>query len=105
MAGCAVLIAALRKAAVPRALCLLIFAAMILHPAALTFNNHSMSDSFYTAILPLALGGSLLTLLTRKLAHAAWTGAAYAILWNTREESFLIPAILPVLLVLALLQR
>jgi hypothetical protein len=105
MAGYAVLIAALRRAAVPRALCLLIFAAMILHPAALTLNNHSMSDSFYAAILPLALGGSLLTLQTGKLAHAAWTGVAYAVLWNTREESFLIPAILAVILVLALLQR
>ncbi|HKP05268.1 MAG TPA: hypothetical protein VJU77_18105 [Chthoniobacterales bacterium] len=105
MAGYAVLILALRKAAVPRALCLFIFAAMILHPAALTFNNRSMSDSFYTAILPLALGGSLLTLLTAKWGHAAWTGVAYAVLWNTREESFLIPVILAVILVLALLQR
>jgi hypothetical protein len=31
----------------------------------------------------------LLTLFTKKLGHAVWTGAAYAILWNTREESFL----------------
>ncbi|MFZ1218314.1 MAG: hypothetical protein WAO00_03435 [Chthoniobacterales bacterium] len=105
MAGFAVLIVALRKAAVPRTLCLLIFAAMIFHPAALTFNNHSMSESFYAAILPLALGGSLLTLLTAKFGHAAWTGAAYAVLWNIREESFLIPLILAVFFLLALLQR
>src|SRR6266404_5032178 len=105
MAGYAVLIAALRKAAVPRALCLVIFALMILHPAALLYNNHSMSDSFYTAILPLALGGSLLTLFTRKFSHAVWTGVAYAVLWNTREESFLIPVILAVFFALALFQR
>lgn len=105
MAGYAVLIAAFRKAAVPRWLCLVLFALMILHPAALLFNNHSMSDSFYAAILPLALGGSLLTLFTRKFFHAVWTGVALAVLWNTREESFLIPLILIVLFALALWQR
>ena len=50
-AGYAALIAALRKAAIPRWLCLTLYALMILHPASLLFNNHSMSDSFYTAIL------------------------------------------------------
>jgi hypothetical protein len=105
MAGYAALIAAFRKAGIPRWLCLALFALMILHPASLLFNNHSMSDSFYTAILPLALGGSLLTLFTKKFVHAIWTGAAYAVLWNIREESFLIPLILIVLLVLALWQR
>jgi hypothetical protein len=105
MAGYGVFIAALRRAGLPRALCLIIFALMILHPASLLFNNHSMSDSFYAAILPLALGGSLLTLFTRKFSHAVWTGVAYAVLWNTREESFLIPIILAVFFLLALLQR
>ncbi len=104
MAGSAVLIAALRKASVPRAICLIIFGLMILHPASLLYNNHSMSDSFYAAILPLALGGSVLTLLTRKFLHAVWTGVAFAVLWNTREESFLIPIILVVFFALALLQ-
>jgi hypothetical protein len=105
MAGYAVLVVALRKAALPRVLCLFLFGAMILHPASLTFNNHSMSDSFYAAILPLALGGSLLTLFTSKFCHAASTGVAFAVLWNTREESFLIPAILLVVLGLAFLLR
>src|SRR5205814_7957024 len=40
MAGYTVLIAALRKAAVPRGLCLVIFALMILHPASFAFNAH-----------------------------------------------------------------
>ncbi|HEX8898224.1 MAG TPA: hypothetical protein VF751_05965, partial [Chthoniobacterales bacterium] len=105
MAGYGALIAALRKAAVPRWLCLVLFALMILHPASFLYNNHSMSDSFYTAILPLALGGSLLTLFTKRFLHAVWTGAAYAVLWNTREESFLIPVILAVFFALALWQR
>jgi hypothetical protein len=105
MAGWAVLIAALRKAAVPRGLCLVIFALMVLHPVSFLYNNHTMSDSFYTAILPLALGGTLLTLFTKRFVHAAWTGAAYAVLWNTREESFLIPPILVVWFLIALWQR
>jgi hypothetical protein len=105
MAGYAVLVGALRKAAVPRWLCLIIFALMILHPASFLYNNHTMSESFYTAILALALGGSLLTLFTRKFVHAVWTGVAFAVLWNIREESFLIPLILLVFFVLALWQR
>lgn len=105
MGGYLVLIAALRKAGAPRALCLIIFAAMILHPASLTFNNYSMSDSFYAAILPLALGGLLLSLFTAKMVHALWTGIALAVLWNTREESFLIPLFLVVFFGLAFLQR
>lgn len=105
MAGYAILIAAFRKAGVPRLLCGVIIAAMILHPATLTFNNDSMSDSFYAAILPLTLGGSLLTLFTRKFSHAVWTGATYAVLWNTREESFLIPLVLVVVFALALWQQ
>lgn len=105
MTGYAALIVAFRKAALPCWLCLVLFALMILHPASLLFNNHSMSDSFYAAILPLALGGSLLILFTKKFVHAVWTGAAYAVLWNTREESFLIPIILIVFLALALWQR
>lgn len=105
MGGWAVLIAALRKAAVPRELCLAIFALMVLHPVTLLYNNQSMSDSFYTAILPLALGGSLLTLFTKRFVHAVWTGVAYAVLWNIREESFLIPPILMVVFLLGLGQR
>jgi len=105
MTGYAVLIAGLRKAAVPRGLCLAIFALMVLHPASFLYNNHSMSDSFYAAILPLALGGSLLTLFTKKFVHAIWTGLAFAVLWNVREESFLIPPILLVFFLLALWQR
>jgi hypothetical protein len=105
LGGYAVLIAALNRAGVPRPVSLVIFAAMILHPASFTINNYSLSDNFYAAILPLALGGLLLTVLTAKFVHAAWTGIALAVLWNTREESFLIPVILAVFFVLTLLNR
>lgn len=97
-----VLITAFRRAAVPQAVCLLAFAGMVLHPASFLFNNHTMSDSFYAAVLPLALGGLLLTLFTRKIVHAVWTGATLGILWNTREESILIPAMLVVFFMVAL---
>jgi hypothetical protein len=105
MAGYAVLILALRKAAVPRWLCLVLFALMVLHPASFLYNNHTMSESFYTAVLALALGASLLTLFTKKFLPAVGTGVAYAVLWNTREESFLIPLLLVVVFALALWQR
>lgn len=103
--GCAVLIAAFRKAGVPRWICLMIFGLMVLHPASFLYNNHTMSESLYSAVLLCALGGSLLTLFTGKFVHAIWTGAAFAALWNIREESFLIPPILVVIFVLALWQR
>jgi hypothetical protein len=105
MAGYAVLLVSLRRAAVPRPLCLIVFALMTLHPASFLYNNHTMSESFYAAILPLTLAGSLLTLLNGRFLHAAWTGVAFAVLWNTREESFLLPVILTVVFLLAVWQR
>ncbi|HEU0048891.1 MAG TPA: hypothetical protein VFQ43_14970, partial [Nitrososphaera sp.] len=92
------------KAGVPRWVSLLSYAAMILHPAS-QFNRYTMADTFYAAILPLTLGGLLLTLLTPKLIHAAWTGIALAALWNTREESFLIPPLLIVFFLLAVIRQ
>jgi hypothetical protein len=100
-----VLVTAFRRAGVPRVVCLAAFAAMVLHPASFLFNNHTMSDSFYAGVLPLALGGLLLTLFTGKPGHAIWTGVALGILWNTREESILIPAMLVVFFGVALFRH
>jgi hypothetical protein len=100
-----VLISAFRRAAVPGVVSLLAFAVMLLHPATIEHNNYTMSESFYTAILPLALGGLLLMLFTRKLSHALWAGFALAILWNTREESFLIPVLLAVVFAIGVIER
>jgi hypothetical protein len=105
MAGYLVLVAGLRKAGVARVICLLSFAAMVLHPGSFQQNNYTMADSFYAAILPLALGALLLTMFTRSLLHAVWTGIALAVLWNTREESFLIPAMLMVFFGVALVRQ
>jgi hypothetical protein len=101
MAGYLTLVAGLRKAGVPRLVCLVSYAAMILHPGSFQLNSVTMADNFYAAVLPLALGGLLLTLFTAKLRHATWTGVALAVLWNTREESFLIPPMLILFFVIA----
>jgi hypothetical protein len=105
IAGYGVLVLALRKGGVPRWLCLILFALMVLHPASFLYNTHTMSESFYTAVLAWALGASLLTLFTKKIGAALGAGVAYAILWNIREESFLIPPILVFVFALALWQR
>lgn len=104
-AGYLALVAGLRKAGVPRSICLASFATMILHPGSFQLNNYTLADTFYAAVLPLALGGFLLTLLTAKLSHATWTGIALAVLWNTREESFLIPPMIAVFLIVAFYRR
>jgi len=104
MAGYVVLIAGLRKAGFPRLICLVGYAVLILHPAT-QFNRNTMADTFYAAILPLALGGLLLTLFTKKVIHPIWSGIAFVILWNTREESFLIPPLLLVFLGIALIRQ
>jgi hypothetical protein len=105
MAGYLALIAGLRKAGVPRLVCLASYAVMILHPGSFQLNSVTMADNFYAAVLPLALGGLLLTLFTAKLGHATWTGIALALLWNTREESFLILPMVVVFLVVALFRQ
>jgi hypothetical protein len=104
-AGYLTLVAGLRKAGVSRAVCLLGFAAMIFHPGSYQLNSVTMADNFYAAVLPLALGGLLVTLFTAKLGHAIWTGIALAVLWNTREESILIPPLIVVFLLLAFFQQ
>jgi hypothetical protein len=104
-AGYLVLVAGLRKAGVSRAVCLLSYAAMSFHPGSFQLNSVTMADNFYAAVLPLALGGLLLTLWTANPWHAIWTGIAFAVLWNTREESILIPPFIVVFLVLALIRQ
>jgi hypothetical protein len=104
-AGYVVLISGFRKATVPRWICFVSFAAMILHPGSFHLNSVTMADNFYAAILPLALGGILLTLFTAKVVHATWTGFALAVLWNTREESILIPPLIGVFLLVALYRQ
>ena len=85
-----VLIAALRSAAVPRWLCLSIFIALVLHPASFQLNNLVEADTLYAALLTYAVGVLILTLHTRRIAPAIFSGIALGTLWNTREESLLV---------------
>jgi hypothetical protein len=104
-AGYLALVAGLRKAGAPVWVCLASYAAMSLHPGSFQLNSVTMADNFYAALLPLGLGGLLLTLFTAKLTHAMWTGVALALLWNTREESFLIPPMIVVFFTVALVRQ
>jgi hypothetical protein len=104
-AGYLAVVAGLRKAGAPVWVCLAGYAAMTLHPGSFQLNSVTMADNFYAAVLPLALGGLLLTLLTARPIHATWTGFALALLWNTREESILIPPMIVVFLVVALVRQ
>jgi len=99
------LVAGLRKAGVSRVVCLLSYVAMSFHPGSFQLNSVTMADNFYAGVLPLALGGLLLTLFTAKPIHALWTGIAFAVLWNTREESILIPPLIVVFLILAIVRQ
>lgn len=104
-AGYLAVVAGLRKAGAPVWVCLTSYAAMSLHPGGYQLNSVTMADNFYAAVLPLALGGLLLTLFTARLIHATWTGFALALLWNTREESILIPPMIVVFLIVALVRQ
>ncbi|MEY2557035.1 MAG: hypothetical protein QOE34_460 [Verrucomicrobiota bacterium] len=94
MAGYTALVAAMVRAGLNRAVGFLIYAALTLHPASYQMNNHVTADSFYAGILPLALAGLVWTFLSRRMSVALATGAAFAVLWNTREESLLIAGVL-----------
>lgn len=104
-AGYLALVAGLRAAGVSRSVCFLSFVAMSFHPGSFQLNSVTMADNFYAALLPLAVGGLLLTLFTARSRHAIWTGIALALLWNTREESILIPPLLAIFLFLALFRQ
>lgn len=90
MAGYLILIAGLRQAGLARAVSIFVYAALILHPASFQLNNLIRPDSFYAAMLALAFGGLIFTVLSARIRHALWTGLAFALLWNAREESFLL---------------
>ena len=90
LSGFAVLLLGLRRAGLPRVWCLAGFAAATFHPGSFQLNNYTMADPFYGAVLPMAVGGMLLTMSSRGNVAPIATGAALAVLWFTREESALI---------------
>lgn len=94
LSGYAVLIAALRAAGVTRGTAIFIYAAALLHPASFQLHNYVLTDNMYAAILPLAAAGLIFVFLRSRLRDALWAGAALGVLWNVREESILICALL-----------
>jgi hypothetical protein len=93
MGGYVALIGALRAIRFPRWLALSVFTLLLFHPESFQRNNYVQADTFYAAVLAYLVAGIFFTLVTRRLAPAICSGIAFAILWNTREESFLLPLI------------
>lgn len=91
--GAFTLVFALRSLGMNRALCVVSFACLCLHPIAFQLNDYTMSDTFYCALLWFTLGGLLLTWSRRDWRTAIATGIAIAVLWNTREEVILLIAL------------
>lgn len=102
MGGYVALIGALREIRFPRWLALSVFALLLFHPESFQRNNYVEADTLYAAVLTYLVAGILFTLATRRLAPAIGSGVALAILWNTREESFLLFLIFFTYVVLAI---
>lgn len=92
LGGALTLVLAFRGLGVNRWFCVASFAVICLHPSGFQQNNYTMSDTFYAGLLWYVLGGLLLTLAGRSLWISFATGIAIAILWNTREEGFVLLA-------------
>jgi hypothetical protein len=101
MGGYAVLVGVLRAIRFPRWMALSVFALLLFHPESFQRNNYVQADTFYAAVLVYLVAGIFFTLATRRLAPAIGSGIALAVLWNTREESFLLPLIFFTYVVLA----
>lgn len=94
LCGFFALVCALRAAGFARLVCLAGFAAAAFHPAGFQLNSYTMADPFYAAVLPFVLAGMLFTMLHARIAVAAGTGFALAVLWFTREESILVASLM-----------
>lgn len=105
MGSFAVLLFAFRRAGLPRSVALIAFAAACFHPGGFQLNNYTMADTFYTALLPLALAGMISMMLRATFACAVATGVALALLWNTREESALVTLLVASFLAIWLLRE
>ena len=103
LGGALVLLGAFRGLGVNRWTSYLSFACIALHPAGFQLNNYTASDTFYAGVLWYVVGGLLWTYATRKTGPSIATGLAVGILWNTREEAFLIVVLLAVWLALLFL--
>ncbi len=94
LVAAAALCLAFFRAGMRRGLCLVLYGAVIFHPATFAQNSYATPDSFFAAILLFAVASMVMQLATRRRWFAALTGLAAGVLWITREESILLMACL-----------
>ena len=92
--GAVMLVIGLRSAGVGRFVCFAVLAAICLHPAGFQLNDYTVSDTFYAGVLWFVIGGLLLSAAKQSAWITVVTGIAIAVLWNTREESLLLAAMI-----------
>ena len=90
LAGYATVSYSLMRAGVARVICICAFTLLAFHPGSFRWNDYTMADTFYAAILPFAFSALVMLLITRRVIYALVAGFALAVLWNTREESLLL---------------
>ncbi len=98
------LVTGLRKAGVSVLVCLFCYAALIFHPGGYQLYDYTTADAFYAAILGWSVAALLYLLLQNTIGAAIGAGFSLAILWITREESLLLPAIILIYVLLAFLR-
>ena len=98
LAAAFVFVVSIIKAGQSRVLAILLYSAIIFHPASFVINNEALPDSLYAAVLLLVLALIINLLLNRdsrhRLRYAVLTGTALAILWHIRQESVIIAGLL-----------
>jgi hypothetical protein len=87
---------ALLKVGVWYSIATIIYAATIFQPVGFFVNDCAQPDSFYAAMLWFLMAGFACLFAEARSRDAIFTGLAMAILWQTREESFLLLAALAV---------
>ena len=95
------------KAGQSRPLAILLYAAVIFHPASFLINKYASTDSFYAPVLLFALACMIILLLKRgdiyRLRYALLTGTVLALLWHIRQENIVILGLLLLYGLIALL--
>lgn len=93
-----VFVVAIVKTGQSRVLAILLYAAIIFHPASYQVNNVATYNSFYASILLFALASMIVLQSKRddihRLRYALLTGTVLAVLWHIRTESIIILGLL-----------
>lgn len=85
------LVLTFRRSGIPQWLCVIAFAMLALYPGSFQWDDYTMADVFYAAILPFAVAGFIGMMFgSARIWVSILAGLAIAVLWNTREESVLL---------------